>query len=483
MNLWKKTLLATAVAAVSTGALAVDMTSSDSEKAFATAEAIKTLDKVYAGKAVATLGAEYKEGDIVTLTYSAPLASDYVAPATLYTSPAQAPSTMQITFGLLSQGESSTTYRVTKVEGAVDPQASTPVSSTVGLRFVGQGIAFDGATVRSQRSVSATYSAETSTGIELDKPLAGQTATVEFLKVIDQYAANVESEFDGVIDVESLRSKFVLPNGQKTTIDTIQIVTKQNDVSLVQPVVTAFDANFNPTANITYLATVDEVQHVIKGDFGFLDSDSTQDGIQLGKNVVTTDGNGTVTVEADKITYKSDANASNTDHLEDLTVTVNVQEPGTVITAQSFKADSSVAYTDKENAESTSNWAGLNAGEWTLNGSSTDITYVPYGGNLEQFIWLTNKGNQTGDISVTAFSEDGTEYGPYQMGQSPAKSVKRLSADIAEKLAADGFTDGRVSMNITVNVPKDDATVYAAYKVTSDADRLTLPTKKLGTSQ
>ncbi|MGB0898859.1 MAG: hypothetical protein ACPGSN_06380, partial [Psychrobium sp.] len=52
-------------------------------------------------------------------------------------------------------------------------------------------------------------------------------------------------------------------------------------------------------------------------------------------------------------------------------------------------------------------------------------------------------------------------------------------ADLKAKLVADGVTNERVSLNVTVNAPTGNVEIFAAYKVISANDRLTLPVKSL----
>jgi hypothetical protein len=462
MNLFKKSLLATALTAISAGAMAVNVTSTKLQH---TDEGIKTAAVVEGADFVATLQAEYKADDIIKFSTSLPLDATFIPKPTINADVSGAVGITAMTLGYMSQasnamGGTDLVYRVTTLTTSATPNSTIGSTVTLGDLANLEPLLFDADAVRASKNVNVTYAAETSNGIVIDTPTGANTATASVLSVAGQYTVVVDTEFNGVINVEKDRKEFVTP--QNTNMNDDAIILSFTDT-------TAGGSNDK-------VATAGLVDATIYGNFSFLDTDDTQDGIQLGANtVVASLGTGSIApadITASSIIVKGiDASAKQT-------VTIDVKED-VVIPAQDFTVDYKLTYTDADSNAQTVNAAGLTAGSWELNGSSTDITYVPYGSNLEQFIWVTNKGSQSGAISVSAFDEAGNEYGPYDLGTSESGTIKRLSADIAEKLAEDGFTTGRVSMNVTVNVPKADATVYAAYKVVSDADRLTLPTNKL----
>ena len=110
------------------------------------------------------------------------------------------------------------------------------------------------------------------------------------------------------------------------------------------------------------------------------------------------------------------------------------------------------------------------AGAWTLNGATVNIPYMPYSANASQILYITNAGDQAGDILATAFDDKGNSYDLGKIGVSNGKTVTKIAKQVGDALVAKGFTGGKVSITITVNAPADDITVYASYNV-GGADR------------
>uniref|UniRef100_A0A7S9IZW9 Uncharacterized protein n=1 Tax=Shewanella eurypsychrophilus TaxID=2593656 RepID=A0A7S9IZW9_9GAMM len=152
MNLFKKTLLASVVAAVSTGAMAIDVSSSVAQtygaEALAQGVVANDGDTLFLGSAtssaVLTAGAEYSVGDIITITLTGgEFASD--AAYTLTDTPLTSAGPLvndTVTFGLLNTSKTELVFRVT----ALTPDGTTPKNSTIGNTF----------TLHSAGTVSAT---------------------------------------------------------------------------------------------------------------------------------------------------------------------------------------------------------------------------------------------------------------------------------------------------------------------------------------
>jgi hypothetical protein len=85
------------------------------------------------------------------------------------------------------------------------------------------------------------------------------------------------------------------------------------------------------------------------------------------------------------------ANPTTTDWLNLATINSNYTSAGSAAGAKTITSD-------------------LASGAWALNGASVVIPYIPYNDNASQIVYLTNKGTQTGDITITAFESNGTKY-------------------------------------------------------------------------
>lgn len=120
---------------------------------------------------------------------------------------------------------------------------------------------------------------------------------------------------------------------------------------------------------------------------------------------------------------------------------------GSAISApQSFSVTST--YTDAGgNAITATN----SAGAFTLDGSSTDIAFLPFGSDYAQSITVTNDGSVVGAITVT-LTAGGMDYTKTLTATSAAKSVTNISAEVAAFAAESGVT-GDAAINVTTNAP------------------------------
>ena len=138
--------------------------------------------------------------------------------------------------------------------------------------------------------------------------------------------------------------------------------------------------------------------------------------------------------------------------------------------AQAFNV--SAIYIDGEAAEegedTFSAGEDVPAGEWTLNGNVVNIPYMPFAPGISQILYVTNSGDFDGGVYVTAHDEDGTHYDLGMVATAGASSVTKITAQVKDALAAQDFTNGKLSIDVTVNAPDGDITVQAAYNIGSD---------------
>jgi len=145
-----------------------------------------------------------------------------------------------------------------------------------------------------------------------------------------------------------------------------------------------------------------------------------------------------------------------------------------VLEAQNFTLSSSYDYTSAGNVTDSYNIdSNLAAGSWRLNGASAIIPYMPYSDTDSQIIYVTNLGNQAGDIMVEAVDNNGVQYDLGVIGVAEGKKITKLTDSIAAELNAkyktlNNTTDdfaGKIALLITVNAPASDIQVYASYNV------------------
>lgn len=452
-NMFKKSLVALAIAGFATSAMAANVQTYESGDPAVTTNLtdarlvstqyleLATDDEYVSNNLLVELGAEYATNDAAV--FVANIAPDaWPANATV----AAAAGTKGITFGLVSTSADGRTanYRVTDITGAAADLTTGVVVDFGTLTFAASDVAAAG-------GADVTYTASTNTGGDLDR---GGNNAADLIGVESQFAFDLEGGFDQVIEVNEGRQEF-----EDGTTDVAEYTV---DAGIV------FD---DP-------ATVDLVTHVISGNFGWVDADLDPADIvdtAAAPGVIFTVANcaglGDVDLTASALTF------SCTD-VGDVVVTVDVSEntdygtaDAAVLTAQSFSLTGTVDYSVGAATSSASLTAGI--GSWTLNGSSVNVPYMPYGTGIDQVINLSNNGTQTGEITIEGFARGSdTGFGPIVVGTAlPGRQVA-LAGAIADALADEGITNERVSMTIVTNVPAGDVTVYSAYNVNGTGARL-----------
>lgn len=120
--------------------------------------------------------------------------------------------------------------------------------------------------------------------------------------------------------------------------------------------------------------------------------------------------------------------------------------------------------------------APVSAGKFTLDGSTTNVAFLPYGANYAQSVTVTNRGSVEGAITVDV-TANGVTHSQQLAAMSTAKSVTDISSEVkalvASKFGAD--FEGNVSLSIVTNSPDIEAT--ALYFAKSDADRVLVQSK------
>jgi hypothetical protein len=434
----KTTLLAATIAATCGSAFAGTVSV---VKQVHSTEGLDGATKDIASNAMSyTLGAAYREGDKITFTFpEGALATTGNAFESVINLPPkndaiEANAIAGLTLGLLNFDANSVTYRVTKLTlpnnaatpTATDYQNGSTLNAVLGTAADPLVISYTAAAVRAG-TVTVTVSSQTTAGDILDS--AGtRTATIAEAK--SQFgSAEMDEMFNNVIDVSAARLSFV---GNPT--DELEWTITNPD-----------------TTGWMSMATVNTTMVTVFGEPGKmtgLDEDNWRSG---GGTRVFSETNATLAV-----TY---AGMVTND-------TVSFIATDVVLETQGFNADMSYNWVSTGGVAGSKPIAtGLPAGEWTLNGATVNIPYMPYGVNASQIMYISNAGNQAGDILVTAFDENGRKYDLGTVGIAEGNKVTKLATMIGTKLADVGFDGTKLSITITVNAPEADITVYASYNV------------------
>lgn len=430
--MFKKSLLAASIAAFSTGAFAVNVTSTALEHS---KEGVMSATTIPGAAATVTLKAEYKVDDLITFTFSQDIENTFATTVNVTLVGAGAGDEMVL--GKLSQDDNSVTYRVTNL------QLGNGATSTVDATFDIPAASFAGADIRAAGSASVTYSATLSNGTTpLDQASGTDKATATVVSLDDQFSTKVDAGFDGVVDVEDDRLSF--EGGVSADAITVSLTN---------------DAPADIGASLT------GVTYTIMGSFSFLDTDADTDGIQLGTNTVTASAGTVDSVAADKIVVSHTAAGA-------VTVTVDNVAEGEIAT-QDFTVDAEVAYSDNDATDQTMDFTGAKGGEWTINGSEVTFPYAPIGfSTVVTNFEIANSGAQTGDILLTAFDSAGNKYsGTASVSAEAGKLTKLSPQEVMTTLGLSVPT--KLSLTITTTAPAGDIKI-TGYSNLNNTGRMSL---------
>jgi hypothetical protein len=444
MNLLKKTLLATAVAAISTGALAADVSTSTVSTIGAESVAVGAFDndgtEYVMGTVTITSGQNWSKDDTIeikldgaTFPEGSAFALDNAAIAT---------------FAVLSSTADSVIFRVSQVETGQatetesfnltvsDPSATLPNNAI---------ILNDGLTLGSEVTVTATVKTSAGQIIDVSPDAANEVAPVA--ELIAQYAVTSTpgtAEAQLANNFESLAADLVMGT-------TIVETTPNTGV-------------FVPT----------EQKLILAGSLAAFDNSGANQGTVAQVNGAA--GAGTVTIADDKMSASIIA-ADPADLAS--TVTLASAASADADTVAIDPANYNISYELKD-ANGKVVALSSNAkydGSISLDSPSVAIPYLPVGDAVTPFVWVTNSGSVAGDIHVTAMTVNGTEYDLGVVG-SAKSGLTKVDAAIVQGLKDAGVNTQyeTVKLRLSVNrTPGDDIAVYAAYKHVGDADRLQVP--------
>jgi hypothetical protein len=457
--MFKKTLLAATIVAMSTSAFAATITSGNvmapTTGDILSRQGIEADASVAfnSGGATIALAAEYAVGDVITISISGATIDTTLTAATLVAVLPDANDTM--TLGLLSTTTSTVTFRVTELtyDGLL---GETTIAAVLTLA----GIQLDTASVVASSAVTLTYAAKTSTDIPLDV-----NDTEQVISVVDQFTSSVTTKLNGVVDVNNDRQQFTVVAPDNALTDTL--------------VFTPVDAAVLPANKAKYTGAT----YLVKGDFSFMDTDA--DGVvspaelAAGVTVATSGDDTTVQTLNTAMSELSIAvTAVTNDTVEVVTAVLNVAGMGTgnpVLDTQSFTADSTVNYTDVAdlNPSTLSTKTAEVAGSWTINGSQIVFPYAPVGyDNITTQFEIANSGSQDGEIAVDAYDTMGNVHSAILPFKAEAGKLTKIAFD--DLTTAFGLTEGtKLSLTITTTAPAGDIKI-TGYSNLNNAGRMAL---------
>jgi len=434
--MFKKTLIAATLAAMSTGAMAAEITAPASPLTYSI-EGVASETSVDLGDIIFKLEAEYTVGDIITIKVTGGTIDTATTNALLEQ---EGSITDSIVFGELSTTSDTITFRLTDLDTTTNSTTKLETITLTGVNLVTASIT----------DTTVSFKAETSTGIDLDTGNSLDTSKV--LVTAAQFTSS-STNFDTVIDINQDRQNFVGP----TSVDEIVITVTDSSGKL--------------------FATATKTASVITADFSFLDTDASGDvsATELDNGVLVT---ATSTLATDValntgMTELSFATADDEAATVQFTV-AGVADDNPVLTAQSFYVDTTVSYTDNGSTAATKATASAtSAGAWTLNGSQITFPYAPVGyDHIVTNFEIANSSSLDAEISLDAFDSAGNTYSAKLTKEAGKKSLTSLTgADIA---TAFGLTVGtKLSLTITVNA-LDNAIKISGYSNLNNAGRMAM---------
>lgn len=338
--------------------------------------------------------------------------------------------------------------------GAFLFSSSSPISAGDELELSGVSLA--------SASVGASITVQANTSVPGTDITTNSTPTTAIATISSQFAIANGTDFDGVIDVAQARTQFVV-GGEGPTLDTFDITLSDNNSDV-----------FNTT--IASGSTLS----VTGGDLSFLNTVNAQDEVVLDSARFTIGGTGLITTGTsapalvdNTLTGTYDATVIGALSVAFIPEGITGTEPAQ-LNAQSFTADVSVNYTGPTTGTGTFVQEDINAGGWSLSGSTVNIPFIPFGNNFAQVIRISNDGAVDGEIELTAFDDQGEQFGPVTLDVTAAPgAVTNVLPSIVSALDAEGF-DGAGDLDITliINSPSGDITGSANYRVLSANDRV-----------
>lgn len=408
---------------------------------------IEQTGTITVGATIVAGAGGYRQEDTLTINFSSPIDPTVIPTMSTTASGAQ--------FDLLDITKD--TVRFTVRSGVAD----VPGFALVQLA----GVKLDTASLTSGVKVSVDSFATNTSGTKYDIIDA-----TEIHELVPQYSAKVTRKFDGIIDVSADR--------QSLTAQTSPVDALNKDTLIV-------DVTRDATTN---LVTAADTTYTITGDFSWVAdaADTSDDGKAVtaaevtayfaGKTLIN-GGDATSVVlaaDADKLYVKLNGASPET---ADATIVLQVPGQGAgnpVLNEQDFTV--AVAVTDGAAAPNTVTMNALSAtdaGSWTLNGSVVTIPYMPFDDNTAVIMRHTNTGVQSGDMSVRYMLEGvSTKWETAGVIGTSSRGVQNIRDLVINKIKeVSGATAGKVAIEITTNVPSDDVTVYAGFKVKDEQDR------------
>ena len=451
--MYKKILLASSIMAASGAANSAtlfapqdavpadDIISHTSQGIVQAAAAVETTNYLV------TLGAEYTTGDIITLTYSSPIAGGFTPPATINCDDdvrvTGGASAGVLEFGLLSATSTQLNYRVNTQTAGVNNGITSCVLPKVTLDETAAALI---------TSATMTFDAQTAAGVALDT----DPAAVTIVEVVDQFAAGtVGTAFNAVVDVTADRLLFVGGPVTDQLTYTIGQTAGDSGGEWSVPAIGAPSVDTDSAPGDSVMASVVSLTNTVVASTGFAFTDTTDaagiliDATTVDAQAVTDEA---LSIDGTTLTYSGTMDVAQT---LDLTLGAS----GGVLPVQSYTIASTIVYDTDE----TETFTAVSAGEFGLNATSVTVYSVPFSSGVIRMLWASNGSAIDGTAEAT-INHAGATMGPYDLGTVSAGSNASMGSALTDAVTAAGDTmptEGRG--DITFTITSSDTKVLASY--------------------
>lgn len=277
----------------------------------------------------------------------------------------------------------------------------------------------------------ALTQAKDASALDLTAPLAPAETLVQ---TVDQFTAFSVDDVTSVIDVNLDRQRFVGPTNS-TAAAIVNLTINPVDVG-IDVAGSNYELTLVDTSNLTAIASI---ASSIPGAF----VDANDDGNWL---LDDTDLNGLDTSTI-TITVAGDT------RIEEATYAVGLAIDPSNATTDTFTVGSDTAFI------------------WELNAATAMIPYMPYGAQgsanvIDQIVYVTNKGEAVGDITVDVWDEAGDLIlDGVMVGETKANGITNIGPALKNLVDGTNTFNQKARIRVIANVPQDDMEVYSAYNV------------------
>ena len=319
-------------------------------------------------------------------------------------------------------------------------------------------------------AAATTLSVASATSTGVAMDTTAGTATV--MSTVQEHTVTASTKFNQVVDVEASSKAFV-GSGAATGTDTLVLTYAAGTTAAGSTVTVNGSGVITTNAATTAIASsASSSVMTVNGDFAFMDDNTATAGCQSTSGLASSTGSSTAALNTNCTEFTmTDTTMATT------TLTLTKDQAAAVIPTQTYTGSQKISYTSNATAASDTN-AYSDLGSWTLNGASITVYGVPMGATVDRMLWVNNKG--ASDVAVTAaVTSGGTTTSNLSLGTAAALSNTSVDEALDTALAAAGVTlpaNSRANVVISAPAKAADITVSASYKVIADADRLSLET-------